>query len=228
MPPSPQQRASLQDAILGYAFPANSYDFINDVPMHFPAMSGLEAYIYGDLSSGNASRVQNGLANVIYWGWAQRPGLQGVRTTRFMNGVTPAQIAQFMALLGGGGIPTPEQIRDLHMPQFNGMAFISKILAFLDPNRHCVLDKQIAQLRNPVPVPGAGNVLDQLAFGANETQIRVSLVNTAAYNEWCLQCADISTNYFNGNFRCVDVERGFYYLIQIGNVVAARGILNNT
>ena len=81
-------------------------------------------------------------------------------------------IASFSQLVGVPAIPSMQEIKNLKMPQFSGMSFISKVLMFLNPANFCVLDQQIARLRNQ---PGVGyNILDNLVFGEQENQIRIS------------------------------------------------------
>ena len=64
-------------------------------------------------------------------------------------------------------------------------------------------------------------------IGRSETQIPLTIENSNAYEAWCRRMIDISRMYFSGSFRAVDVERGFFQLIQSGTVKLAAQILND-
>ncbi len=177
-------------------------------------MHAVEGAIRDMLVSTAVDRIRDGLANVIYWGYAQI-GYRHDRVQRFRNGVTPEQLAHFRRLVeaeGGAGLATIAAIR---MPEFSGVSFISKILAFLDPDRYCVLDKQLPRVAG---VPGT-RALHQISTG---TQIRVTHRNEDAYHAWRKECADISAQYFGGRYRVVDIERGFFQMVQVGQLQVAR------
>jgi hypothetical protein len=94
---------------------------------------------------------------------------------------------------------------------------------FLDPSDYCVLDQQLAKLRTP----GSPKILNDLVFNQNATQIRITNHNESIYNGWCNECTEISQMYFQGTYRVVDVERGFFNLIQQNNLLDAQAIYNN-
>ena len=106
------------------------------------------------------------------------------------------------------------------MPQFSGISFISKILAFLDLVNYCVLDQQLARIANR----GGARALNQLAQGQ---QLRVTANNQAAYDAWRNECAAISNAYFQGAYRVIDIERGFFHLVQTGQLQLAQAIYAN-
>lgn len=85
------------------------------------------------------------------------------------------------------------------------------------------MDKQIIKM-NQVQIP---TLLNEIAFGKNETRIRISNNNISVYLNWCKKCSSISQAYFDGLYRAVDIERGFFTLIQNGNVDQAAEILLN-
>lgn len=97
------------------------------------------------------------------------------------------------------------------MPQFSGVSFISKILMFLDPSTYCVLDRQLARLTGP-----GQKALHRLKCSGN--QIGVTAHNEALYDAWREECRGISLKYFDGRYRVADVERGFFQLIQAGQL----------
>lgn len=219
MPLTNQQVAILQGAIAGYRFPAVYFNFAVNAPVAAANMSAVEAHIHGQLTSANPQSVLHGLANVIYWGYAQI-GYRDVRVNNFLAGANNAHAASFQNLTAGGVVPTLRQIKNIHMPQFSGISFISKILAFLDPINYCVLDQQLARLANGHGV----RALNQLTQGQ---QIRVSANNQVAYDLWRQECAAISTAYFGGAYRAIDVERGFFHLVQTGQLHLAQQIYAN-
>jgi hypothetical protein len=187
-------------------------------------MAGVENHINVDLKSGIPIQVKYGLANVLYWGYAQI-GYGKIRVQKIVNNVSSAQLEDFIGIVSNGNTPSLKDVHHIGMPEYSGMSFISKILMFLDPIHYCTLDQQISKLRNP---PGASmNVLDDLNFPPNCTQIRVTCHNESVYENWRTKCSYISATYYNGSFRCADIERGFFALIQSGNESTAISILNN-
>ncbi len=206
MPLTYRQANDLQASVDVYAFPPIYFDFHINEEVHAENIFDLEIVIRGLLLSHQPQQVKYGLANVIYWGNANA-GYKEYRVNLFMNNVTNQQIQQFQDLVANGDIPTLQSIRQLRMPQFSGISFVSKIIAFIDPINYCVLDLLIARLRN---VPG-NKALHGLAVN---NQIRVTLRNSAAYYAWCNECLTINNQYFGGAYRAVDIERGFFYLIQ--------------
>jgi hypothetical protein len=142
---------------------------------------------------------------VIYWGYAQI-GYRDHRVQRFRDQVVEDQLVAFVKLVAFGS-PGLGTIADLRLPQFSGISFVSKVLMFIDPERYCVLDKQLLKLGS-----GSGNrALHRVSAG---TQIRITTRNEGAYNDWRAECAEMSRRYFAGRYRVVDIERGFFHLVQ--------------
>jgi hypothetical protein len=61
----------------------------------------------------------------------------------------------------------------------------------------------------------------------NSTQIRITKESSNAYERWCEKMREISEQHFSAQFRAVDVERGFFQLIQVGKVALAAQILKD-
>ena len=186
-------------------------------------MKSVEKFIRNNLTSGNVYLVKNGLSNVIYWGFA-KVGYRNKRVGIFRNQVTHRQLHDATLLFAdirGDGL---KKIKRIGFPQFSGMSFISKVRMFLDPINYVILDQQILKM-NDVP---AQMVLKDIAFGKKETQLRISENNVRVYIDWCKKCVDISDSYFDGKYRAVDIERGFFTLIQSGWVELAAEILSKT
>lgn len=218
---SREQISDINDAINGYSFPCVCYDFLSDCPITQSNMKSVEKFIRNNLTSGNADLVKNGLSNVLYWGFA-KVGYRNKRVGIFRNQVTHRQLHDATLLFAdirGDGL---KKIKRIGLPQFSGMSFISKVRMFLDPINYVILDQQILKM-NDVP---AQMVLKDIAFGKKETQLRISENNVRVYIDWCKKCFDISDSYFDGKYRAVDIERGFFTLIQSGRVELAAEILS--
>jgi len=84
MPLNQNQKNQLGASIIGYVFPAVYYDFINNDPIIAPSMDVVEEYIGTLLYSDDVFDVKHGLANVLYWGYAQ-VGYRDIRVNRFIN-----------------------------------------------------------------------------------------------------------------------------------------------
>jgi len=211
-----RQVAELDAAIASYAFPAVYFDFGAHVPIAAASMRDVETSIRRMLVSDNVQQIRDGLANVIYWGYAQI-AYRDVRVGRFRERVTQDHLSAFRTLVAAGVTPTLAQIAAIGMPEYSGISFISKILTFLNPIQFCVLDKQLAKL-----APGPGNrALHRLSMG---TQIQITSNNEGVYNAWRAECAEIATRYFDGRHRVVDIERGFFQFVQSGKLELAQQI----
>ena len=222
MPLTEAQITQLNEAINGYEFPAVYFDFIRDIEIQAQSMIEVETEICRQLRSQEVRIIKYGLANILYWGFAQI-GFRQNRIDNFMNNVSDRQIIAFRALIRANQMPTMRAIKVIGLPQFSGMSFVSKILMFLNPIDYCVLDKQLAKLRTP----DSPKILNDLSFGQNQTQIRITDHNEAVYNGWRNECSAISQMYFQGRYRVADVERGFFNLIQRNNLLDARRIYND-
>ncbi len=209
----------LEDAVKNYGFPPVYYDFSNDTKVKAPSMSTVEQVIKAQLTANSLEQVKHGLANVVYWGNANA-GYQKHRTNKILNSITSEQLTSFQQLVASGNIPTLEQIKNLKMPQFSGVSFISKIVAFLDPDNHCVLDLLLSRL-----APASAN--KALGLLKVSGQIGVTKVNMQVYKLWCEECARINQTYFENRYRVVDIERGFFKLIQDDELPIAQEIYAN-
>ena len=162
----------------------------------------------------------NSFKIVIYWGYAQ-VGYRDSRVEKFRNNVSNGQLYDNSLLFKNISGDSLIKIKKINLPEFSGMSFISKIRMFLDPTNYVILDRQILKMsRTPYRT-----LLNNIAFGNEETQIRISKNNASVYPNWCKKCLDISILYYEGRYRAVDVERGFFTLIQKGRVEFAAEIL---
>ena len=101
-----RQVSDLDSAIASYAFPAVYFDFRAKTQVRAPDMRTVEAAIRDMLASTAIDGVRDGLANVIYWGYAQI-GYRDVRVRRFLRGVSEGQLDTFGAWLTKMGPLSP-------------------------------------------------------------------------------------------------------------------------
>lgn len=219
MPLSASQIHALDTAIAAYGFPLMYFDFSTGVPLTAPSITVLEVTIQRLLISPNPEDVKDGLANVIYWGNANA-GYRNHRVDRFRAGVTATKLTSFQRMVAGGLVPTLRDIERLGMPGYSGISFVSKILMFLDPRQYPVLDLQLASLATPQGT----RAIDRLVV---RTQIPISAHNIVAYDAWRMECIAMSSTYFGGRYRAVDIERGLFHLIQSGRSKDASDIYHS-
>lgn len=215
-----RQIVSLQSAIANYAFPPVYFDFCANSKVEAKNMTEVESYIRKLLISDDQQNILYGLANVLYWGYAQI-GYRDVRVNRFLADTNGAHLSEFKLLTANGIVPTLSAIKKIGIPQFSGISFISKVLAFLDPDKYCVLDQQLARLATG----NSKNALNQLKQGQ---QIRVTKNNEESYDFWRKECTAISMKYFDSRYRVVDIERGFFHLVQTDQLLLAQRIYENS
>ena len=173
------------------------------------------------MKSGEPDQVKNGLSNVLYWGYAQM-GIRDTRVQRFRTKVTITQLKQACQLFRRSDLPSVVEIKNLGLPEFSGLSFVSKVRMFLDPNKSATLDWQIVKIHKRCPTTVLANL-----FLGKSTQIRITARNSDAYEAWCRRLGDISRANFDGRYRPVDVERGLFQLIQCGGVEIAAELLND-
>jgi hypothetical protein len=119
--------------------------------------------------------------------------------------------------------PSLLEIKRLELPEFSGISFISKVRVFLNPEKSATLDQQIMKIRGAFPE----TMRETFRLSENSTQIRITKESSNAYERWCEKMREISEQYFSAQFRAVDVERGFFQLIQVGKVALAAQILKD-
>src|ERR1700686_1814530 len=132
MPLTAEHVDQLREAILSYSFPAVYYDFHRNREVKASGMAEVENIIGVQLRSANGENVKHGLANILYWGYAN-VGFRDTRVEDLNNNVTTRQIENFQALLADTCVPTMAEVKSIHIPQYSGMSFLSKVLMFLNP-----------------------------------------------------------------------------------------------
>ena len=222
-----KQISTLKRSIFGYSFPTIYFDFASNVEKDAGNMHNLETIIHNMLTSRKQQQVKYGLANIIYWGNAST-GYKKYRTCQFLNNVTANQLQKFQNMVQNMVVKQKmlslQAIKKIGMPQYSGISFISKILMFLDTKQYCVLDFHIAKLANRSGTKAIHNLKKY-----TKHPLPFTTHNCKIYYQWCNECQKISnqlSNQYYGNYRVVDIERGFFNLIQKGRLSDAQMIYN--
>ena len=220
MPLTHEQQEDLRRAIAGYSFPPQYYDFQAGRPLRLQTTRMVESRIKEGLVIGESELVKNALSNVLYWGFSQM-GFRDKRVKRFRDNVTEKNLVEAARLFRVNVPPSLLEIKKIALPQFSGMSFVSKIRMFLDPENSATLDFQIMKIHKANP----HTVLSNVSVHKDATQISITKKNSDAYESWCRKMRDISARYFDQGFRAVDIERGFFQLVQEGKASLAGEIL---
>jgi len=216
-----ERRAEFERAIHDYSFPPALFDFAAGVDANCSKMQQVEDAIRGQLTSGDPSAVKDGLSNILYWGYAQS-GYRWHRVEKFRSKVSPFQLAAACELLQAAPQPPLLELKQLSLPQFSGLSFISKIRMFLDPVQFATLDLQIMKIHRACPE----TVLKLIKL--YPTSIPVNRRNALGYESWCSALRAISHEDFSDRYRATDIERGLFNLVQTGRVRLAADILNES
>lgn len=207
------QIEQLDEAIRAYDYPAVTYDFVNGTKVHHPDMLSVEKTIRDQLLSTDPNVVKDGLSNVLYWGYASQSGRQSGRIPIFRGKVTEGQLRDCMALFGDLSGLEPESIDApaiKRLPEF-GLAFSTKLLAFLDPQRFVVLDAQLGRLKYE-----AADTLFRYVRPRGDKPggyLAASQIHTRVYRDWCRICVNVTQTHRELGVRAVDVERGIYHMV---------------
>ncbi len=196
------------NAIRSYDYPPVTYDFLSERERSFPHMIDLDRYLQDLLLSGDPNKLKDGLSGILYWGHYRAP-YRDYRVTKFRTEVTSAQLNHASAViqtLDGSSLVT---LRDLCLPQFSRMAFVTKFRTFVDPKFYCVLDSKIGNLEF---------FSDRLK--RHKTCIPINAHNEDVYRRWVHICGSIAAH-LQRKLRPVDVERGFFYLLDHNKHVIA-------
>ena len=208
-----EQNKLLRRFIKRYSYPCVTYDFMRRRECAHRNMMIVERVIHRQLISSRLDTVKDGLSNVLYWGHA-RAGYRGTRVCKFREGISTAQLEDFVTLLREQDSLCPSDIRRCNLPQFSGLAFISKMLMFSDPERFVVLDSKIASLREV----DSNSLFAKLVVS---TTIRPTKYNDRIYDRWCRSCMRVGEQL---GVRGVDVERSIFHMVESGRRVQASNI----
>ena len=214
LPPS-DYADRLCEAVRAYDFPAVTCKFrgrgdeIVRTSCH-GSMLIVERYVNSLLRSENRRKLKDGLSNVLYWGYANSPGRQIDRVTKFRS-IEDDKLDQFIELIKGESPPTLLDVKRLALPQFGQMSFASKIMMFLDPERHPVLDLKLARAFANKPCSPLQGL--RVYSGIPMTQR-----NAGVYERWAGWCRSIAKAVNETptsprrDLRAVDVERALFTL----------------
>lgn len=194
----------LRAAIDEYSYPCVAYAFDKPRELSFNTMRELEAFVKNKLLSPDIERVKDGLSTILYWGH-YRAGYRKYRVAEFCRTVTAQQLEEareMLPRLHGAGL---RQLKDLKLPEFSNVSFLSKLRMFLDPERYCVLDRKLA---------GVEPLASRLKV--HSTFIPVTRQNEAQYEWWAGYCRRMARAMGSPPLRAADVERGFFQLIESG------------
>ena len=118
--PLKQYAALLCEAIRDYDFPAVTYDFTEEKPLHHDNMLAVEQYIDTLLRSKDVSAVKDGLSNVLYWGYARQPRLRDFRVSDFRKTIPDPErepkLDQFAQLIRSGRADLLKNIKQHDAP----------------------------------------------------------------------------------------------------------------
>lgn len=204
----------LLQAIKAYDYPPVTYDFVRQREVRFLTMRELDDYLRSLLQASDAQSVKDGLSGILYWGH-YRTGIRDHRVERFRTKVTSDQIEQGIKTFNGIDGGSLRGLQKLALPEFRYMAFVSKLRTFLDPEHYCVLDKKIATL-----TPLASRLTLQ------PTYIPITAHNDRVYIWWVHACQSLASRLpTRPTIRPVDVERGFFHLVDHGHREFAEQLL---
>jgi hypothetical protein len=203
----------LIEAISLYDYPSITWDFLEGRERCFSSMVELDHFLKNLLKSGDVRSLKDGLSGILYWGY-YRAGFRDHRVTRFRTTVADVELDSangVIRVLDGTGLMS---LKELALPQFSNMAFITKFRTFLDPERYCVLDSKIAKLA-PLAV----------RLKCQPTYIPINEQNDRAYKCWVDTCFSLASH-LQMTLRPVDVERGLFCLVDHGRGDIAEQLLS--
>lgn len=208
-----------------------------------PSYGAFESLIAGNLTSTTVSNVEEGLAQVVWWGWSRTP-LAARRTLDFLDHTPGANVMRYM----GSTMPVHRGrrlrvIRNCALRQFSQISFISKIVALSDPENCGVLDKKIALLAAHMTNPM--HPIARLTFGVHRGRVRtipVTVRNEDCYEDYCERLVGIASSTalilelrklgwgrWSGcrpaTAMAVDVERGLFQCIDTGHIALAAAVI---
>jgi len=205
----PEALDFLATAIDDFNYPFVVYDFQLAQEVKFNNMLGVEKFIGEQLHSTDIERVKDGLSNVLFWGYYRSPGRRRDRVAKFRGSVDSERLrhtVDVFAALRGAAIG---ELKRLKLAEFGYLSFLSKLRTFLDPVAFCVID---LKLRKIPAIAHRFKVYDP----KKPTSIPATEANQESYAWWVSLCRKASQHVEipGGGARPVDVERGFFQLVE--------------
>ena len=218
MPDAIPRTKKLAVAIDKYSYPCVVFDFSKNRESVLGSMAKVERFIRERLVSTDTERVKDGLSNVLFWGYYRSGGLRDYRVEHFRDGVglrSLKQAADVFAALQGSAI---SDLKNLNLPGFRNLSFLSTLRTFLDPSAFCVID---LKLRRSIPT------LTQRfrAYGRNPTSIPATRFNEESYRWWVDLCCKTALSMAPPVRRPVDIERGFFQMVDSGKADLADALI---
>ena len=229
--------AELCAAVVAYNYPSvTCYDFDaflrrgGYVPYEqkHPNMEGVENVIGKQLASQDLQEIEDGLSNVLYWGYANDRRFLRHKIQRLREEVTYQQLETFEDAVGGAEKIDLDIIESMHIPEFGQMSFASKLLMFLSPDTSPVLDTTIAEFAQRFNIPPLCNI--KLSWDGNSIPM-TNAENMKIYKRWSTWCSAIAKRVNDepsstcDNLRTVDVERAIFWQIQKCDYSKAHSLL---
>lgn len=207
----------LGDAIRQQAFPLGYFCFDSATAKTAADRPELQQLIATRLKSADPACVRDGLANVLYWSYHGQSGRQKGKVEKFRSSVTPQQLQAFQMAVAEGA--DARRILEAGLPEFASLVPVSRVLAFLDPQRFCVIELPLCRLGKA----GGSKALDRIR---HTSSIALTRSNLAAYLDWCAECRQIASSRFP-DAGPGDVARGFATLLQSQHELIAQAIYQN-
>lgn len=82
------------------------------------------------------------------------------------------------------------------------------------------MDNQISNIK----CGSTHRALSNIRIPNRGTQIIITAHNEGVYNDWRAECKNISAQYYDGKYRAVDIERGFFNFVQQNDLSWAQKI----
>jgi hypothetical protein len=216
-----QQVGALLCAMRDYQYPAELYDFKKQEKIVFRGMRELEAFLKSQLVSEDIKVLKFALANIVYWG-NMNSGYCMTRVDRFLKGINEEKLEKAKDLFAEIKGNSLKDIKEIGLPQFSNISFVSKLRMFLDPTNYVTLDLKLLKIKESV----IRTLFDDVA--KYPTCIPINRQNSRQYVLWCQKCKETANTYFkNTEIIAVDVERGVWKLIDKGHLSQAADIVAN-
>lgn len=202
----------LKSHLRTYDYPCVVWDPAANGEVQFASMRQVEKIIRDQLRSGQPASVRDGLANVVFWGFRSQ-GICRARLRDFLCRVSEGALANAARVLPQVQGPALRQLKDLGLPQFSCVPFLSKLRMFLDPTEWVVLDNRLARIGSL----STHSILRGISrYG---TTIPCTRANEVVYAAWCSLCRMWGDRI---GAPAVDVERAVFQAAAANAQSAAR------
>lgn len=191
-------------------------------------MESVDHVIGKQLTSQDLQEIEDGLSNVLFWGYANFNQFQRSKIQRLRKEITCQQLIDLRDAIGDVDEIDLSVIRSMKIPEFGQMSFASKLLMFLSAGTRPVLDIKIAKFARWFKIPPLSN----LKLSWDEKSIPLSnKENIVIYEWWSSWCSTTASRVNDEpsstckNLRAVDVERAIFWQIREANNSKARSLL---